>query len=133
MTRLFNLLILSFILVNTYKLQAQTTVTSSDLQCTVAGLTSGTINRKIILDAGELSLAGTAAGLYQIASFHLTRVRKNLDPIELTNASNGSLSDEMRQLIITAVSGDKLYFEYIKLKSGDGSTRSLGALMFKVE
>ena len=100
----------------------------------VGTMSSGTLDKDELLKYGKLSLIEEeAAAGYRINSFRLTRVRKSEVPVELNNDTDSIFTPEMIELIKNSISGDKLYFEYIKCKGPDGTVRSLRAVSFVIE
>jgi hypothetical protein len=92
-----------------------TSSTEGGPSATLAGHTSGEIDKHSIFVSPEI----TADGM-EITSFSFTIVADERTVIQKTG-SEGKLTDEMLKLIRMAESGQKLYFEKIvaKNKSGD--------------
>jgi hypothetical protein len=99
----------------------------------IGGRDGGVITRQELISSGRLTITVPYDTLHRISSFRLTRVRTGTAPVELINAHDGGLTEEMKELIRAAVHGDKIYFEYIKCRANDESIRSLHALVFTVE
>jgi hypothetical protein len=66
-----------------------------------------------------------------ITSFRMTLVCRGRDPIEIGSESN-LLTATMKQLILSAPAGSKIYFEYIRARLPDSTTRSLAPLNFVI-
>ncbi|HEX5002015.1 MAG TPA: GldM family protein [Bacteroidia bacterium] len=92
---------------------------------------SGNIDKNELIEAGKLTLNEQYNTTYAIRSFRITLVRFQQQPVELSNESGGEFTPEMIELIKSAESGNKIYFEYIKCSNLDNSTMlSLSALSF---
>ncbi|HNS11905.1 MAG TPA: hypothetical protein PKM97_04775 [Bacteroidia bacterium] len=87
----------------------------------VGGISEGVISKETLIRAGELRVPKHAEGYYVLASFRLTHVRM-MDGtlVEFNPTTDGRLTEEMINEIKQAKNGDKLYFEFIKVKSVEG-------------
>jgi gliding motility-associated protein GldM len=65
----------------------------------------------------------------KITSFKVTMIRRGKDPLEISAPSN-VLTPQIKDAIMQAPLGTKIYFEYIKASMPDGTTRSLNPLNF---
>jgi gliding motility-associated protein GldM len=101
----------------------------------VANMKGGNINRSVlaaqnavipVLENFEFDLN------FIVTSFSMTRSGKGRDPVE-EKSDNNLLTSSMKDLIKNTRSGDKIYFEYIKAKGPDGTTRSLSSVSFTIQ
>ena len=69
---------------------------------------------------------------YKVTSFTMARFGKGRDPIYV-RSKNNRITPEMVGVINKCRSGDKVYFENIKAKGPDGSTRSLSSVNFTIQ
>jgi len=105
---------------------------------TAANSKGGPINKNLLAAANVIPvLENFDFELYfKVTGFKMSIFGKGRDPI-LDKESNGSqLTQEMRDLILRARPGDKVFFEYIKAKMATGSdqsTRSLPPLSFTIQ
>jgi hypothetical protein len=81
---------------------------------TIAGKPGGEITPAELIKAGELICMDAAGNVVPIQSFTFTLVGRGLDPIELVNNENGTLTETMKRcLTMKGEPGRKVYFEYI--------------------
>ncbi len=137
MKKIFLITLLVTIISNVFSQDAKKS-SSEELQYYVncTGKTEGTISKAEILAQKSLSINRRDVDAYRIASFKLTLIIKNIDPIEIENNKDGSLLPKMIQIIDGAPSGSKLLFEYIKVvdsKEANGKTLTSHALSFVIE
>ena len=66
---------------------------------------------------------------FRITSFKMTMVCRGRDPIELDSDSN-LLTPFMKQVILGAPAGSRIFFEYIRASGPDSTIRSLSPLNF---
>jgi hypothetical protein len=95
---------------------------------TIAGLSDGVISKNALLKADSLVCSDNKL---RIISFTLT-INHNDNLIEVQGKSN-LLSADMKKYINNMLSGNKLYFENIKAKLPDGSTRTLSSINLKIQ
>jgi gliding motility-associated protein GldM len=97
----------------------------------IANLKGGPINKSILAAQAIIPvMENFDFDLFpRIVSFRVTMIRRGKDPLDLASTSN-SLTPEMKNAIMTAPLGTKLYFEYIKASMPDKTTRQLSPLNF---
>lgn len=129
MNKIFILLALScFFLVSNKTLKAQDTIqksTKSNLPiASIGGVTGGMIAMDTLKNAGSLICSEKN---YTVISFTMFR-----NMIEYSSSDN-MLTSEMKKSIKEIKSGDKLYFENIKVKSPEGNLVVLSPIILKVK
>ena len=67
-----------------------------------------------------------------VTSFTMSRSGKGRDPVDV-KAENNLISSEMKGIIGNTRSGDKIYFENIRAKGPDGTTRALSSVNFTIQ
>ncbi len=137
-TRLWFKILFFSTLICSPKAWAQSDVLFSKNPCqtdlvTLNSRSSGALTADELLGTTQLLVKPPCDTLFTIKSFRFTLVRTGGKPAEVQNNYDGTITGEMYELIKTAVAGDKIYFEYLKLRDYKGSTRSHGALSFTVK
>ena len=99
----------------------------------VGGKTGGRISKSALATASvSAKLENFPFDLsFPIVSFSVTTVQNGFTVSE--KASGTRLSAAQKKIISSAKSGQRLYFEDIKAKAPDGSTRSLGTIKFIIQ
>jgi len=92
-----------------------------------------TISKDEMLAIGKLSVSAPHDSSFHIVKFRLLRTRKGEESVELRNDISGEFTEAMKELISSSLKGDTIYFEYIKCKGPDSTTRSVSALEFPLE
>ncbi|MBK9318716.1 MAG: hypothetical protein IPM91_07750 [Bacteroidetes bacterium] len=69
----------------------------------------------------------------KVLSYKMSRYGKGIDPIERSQDSGGSLSNEMKNDIEKAKPGNKIIFEYIKVSMPDGSVRQVNSISLTIQ
>ncbi|MEP7171551.1 MAG: GldM family protein, partial [Bacteroidota bacterium] len=97
----------------------------------MANLKGGNINKSTLAAQAIIPvMEGFDFDLFpKITSFRVTIIRRGKDPLDLSSTSN-SLTPDMKNAIMQAPLGTKLYFEQIKAAMPDATTRTLSPLNF---
>ncbi|NNC85676.1 MAG: gliding motility protein GldM [Bacteroidia bacterium] len=69
---------------------------------------------------------------FKVTEFEMSRFGKGRDPITIRTKGN-KLTSEMKKVISSSRSGDKIYFEYIKAVGPDGAPRRLSSVNFAIQ
>jgi len=107
---------------------AQKASLSMNPLASIAGVTGRDIDKSLLLKADSLICCENKS---KIISFTMTLIENG--NLYEQNAYSNQLTAEMKKSINDMVSGNKLYFENIKVALSDGSLRTLNAISLVIK
>ncbi len=101
----------------------------------IGGKKGGSINKSVL--AAQSSVNSIMENFdfelyFKVTSFRMTLIRRGKDPVEM-DSKDSRITADMKRAIAGAGPGSKVYFEYIKAKGPDGTTRSLSSVNFVLQ
>lgn len=108
--------------------QRNDTIITKQVTASIGGLTSGMITKDALLMADSVICSEINS---KIISFTMT-ILKNGNLYEQNNIGN-TLTAEMKKHISEMKSGNKIFFEKIKVRLANGSYRTLNAIALKLK
>ena len=126
------------VLIETQKVMAAVSYFYAGVSASLNGKTGGRITHAEIIDETELKILsppddGSKDASEEIVSYMMSVFHKERDPVLNIQSEGSKLTPEMKAVIKESPKGAKIYFEYVKARSGssdDNSTRSLPPLSF---
>jgi len=98
---------------------------------TLCGIKGGKISKPDLLSANSLIIEQDSSSDFQIIAFKLTVVYPS-ELLEFENAGDGKITEEMKTALKKTYEGCKVFIEYIKSLSSDGTLHSHPPISYRV-
>jgi len=97
----------------------------------LCGIKGGKISKPDLLSANSLIIEQDSSSDFQIIAFKLTVVYPS-ELLEFENAGDGKITEEMKTALKKTYEGCKVFIEYIKSLSSDGTLHSHPPISYRV-